>query len=628
MFDIAFSPDGKRLVTVNATNTIRVWNLKGQQLAELKGHRADIIRVAFSPKGDRLATADVAGTVRIWSANGQFLTKFKEAHQELIYQLEFSPTGEQLVTLGTDKIVRLRTSTGQLLLELKQYQKVSDVKLSPNGKYLATAGIDGFAKVWNLKGKMLFERKGDWGFSRVQFSPDSNRLVAFERAFAKVWTLQGELLGEFGNIEGSLEDWQLSPDGKRLMTIEGDGTLKTWRLPEAQRRLETPIINSRSDSEYIASKKDNLVKVWNLQGQLVTQLKERSNRETLEVEFSPKGNRIATVDAPGVIGVWDFQGNLIKELKTPQEHSTFALQFSPDGRYLVTASNNEASEDKDGNANLWASDGQLLTKLPHQRTIYQVRFSPKGDRFVMAGKGSRASLWTAEGRLLGKLTGHQIGVSSVQFSPNGDSVVTADGKGIIRIWTSNGKLLSEFKGHQSIISAIEFSPQGDRLVTADNQGFAKVWNPKGELLAELKRHQASIEKVQFSPKGDSEALLRLRSISETSSVSADRIATSSSDGITKLWNLQGQLLAEFKGLMGTASIHFSPDGERLMTVTRQSTLQTRRIEDLPQMLQRGCDWLEDYLSTHPEAQKRLEVCHPKLSGNGVGSPLVRNPKDR
>jgi hypothetical protein len=63
--------------------------------------------------------------------------------------------------------------------------------------------------------------------------------------------------------------------------------------------------------------------------------------------------------------------------------------------------------------------------------------------------------------------------------------------------------------------------------------------------------------------------------------------------------------------MGTASIHFSPDGERLMTVTRQSTFQARRIEDLPQMLQRGCDWLEDYLSTHPEDRKRLKVCQLK-----------------
>jgi WD40 repeat protein len=542
VFDAAFSPDGNRLVTANATDTISVWNLKEKRLTELKGHRADVTQVTFSPKGDseallrsadRLASADVAGTVRIWTSDGQFLTEFKEAHQGQFHQLQFSPTGEQLVTLGTDKVVRLRTSTGQLLFELKQYQKVNDVKFSPDGKYLATAGEDGFAKVWNLKGKMVFERKGDWGFSRVQFSPDGNRLVAFERAFAKVWTLQGEFLGEFGDIEGALEDWWFSPDGKRLMTIEGDGRLKTWRLPEPQRQLGRIIPGFRSESEYTTTLEDNLVKVWNPQGQLVTQFKARPAQEIVSLEVSPKGDRIASLHFLGVVHLRDFQGNVIKELVDSQQRSVYPLQFSPDGRYLVTASATEPDEN-DANARLWTCDGQFLAKLPHQGAIHQIRFSPKGDRFVLAGRSGTVSMWSTDGRRLGELKGHKAVVFSVQFSPNGERIVTTDGDGIIKIWTSQGKLLTEFQGHQSFISAIQFSRNGAHFVTGDTQGFAKVWNLKGELLTELKRHQASIEKVQFSPKGDSEALLP----------SADRIATSSSDGITKLWNLQGQLLAQ------------------------------------------------------------------------------------
>jgi WD40 repeat protein len=598
--DIAFSPNSDRLATANGTKTISVWNLRGQQLAELKGHQAGVIRVAFSPKGDRLASADVSGTVRIWTSDGQFLTEYKEAHQGQFHQLQFSPTGEQLVTLGTDRVVRLRTSTGQLLFELKQHQKLIEVKFSPDGKYLATASEDNFAKVWNLKGELVLERKGDWGISHVQFSPDGNRLVVLETAFAKVWTLQGELLGEVGDVKGVLQDWWFSPDSKQVMTIDGYGRLKTWRLPEPQRQLGRIIPGFRSESEYTTTLEDNLVKVWNPQGQLVTQFKARPAQEIVSLEVSPKGNRIASLHFLGVVHLRDFQGNVIKELVDSQQRSVYPLQFSPDGRYLVTASATEPDEN-DANARLWTSDGQFLAKLPHQGAIHQIRFSPKGDRFVLAGRSGTVSMWSTDGRRLGELKGHQAVVFSVQFSPNGERIVTTDGDGIIKIWTSHGKLLTEFQGHQSFISAIQFSRNGAHFVTGDTQGFAKVWNLKGELLAELKRHQASIEKVQFSPKGDSEALLR----------SADRIATSSSDGITKLWNLQGQLLAEFKELMGTASIHFSPDGERLMTLTRQSTLQARRIEDLPQMLQRGCDWLEDYLSTHPEDRKRLKVCQLK-----------------
>ncbi len=590
IFDAAFSPDNKRLVTVHAGKTVNIWNLNGERVSELQGHQADITQVEFSPKGDRLATADVAGTVRIWSANGQFLSEFKEAHQGQFHQLHFSPNGEQLVSLGVDKVVRLRTLSRQLLFELKQYPKVSDVQFSPDGKYLATAGDDGFAKVWDLKGKMIFERKGDWGFSRVQFSPDSQRLVAFERAIAKVWTLQGDLLGQFGNIESSLEDSWFSLDSKHIMTIEGDGTLKTWRLPEPQHRLGRFIEGFRSNSDYITTMADNLIKIWNLQGQLITQFKANPTQETLKLAVNPKGNRVVSLHVPGVMQIRDFQGNLIKELADPQQQFVSALEFSPDGRYMVSAAATELDE-KDANAKLWTSDGQLLAKLPHQGPITQIQFSPQGDRFVLAGRNGTVNLWTAEGRKTSELKGHQADVFSVQFSPDGKQLITTDGNGIIRIWTANDKLVREFKGHQSLILATAFSSDGNHFVTADNSGLAKVWNLQGQLLAELKRHQEAIEKVQFSPKGD-------------------RLVTAGLDGVVKLWNLQGQLLGEFKEDGSVASIQFNPDGKRLIILSRLGTLQTRRIEDLPQMLQRGCDWLKDYLATHPEARSRLKLCQP------------------
>ncbi|QXE22716.1 hypothetical protein B6N60_01402 [Richelia sinica FACHB-800] len=33
-----------------------------------------------------------------------------------------------------------------------------------------------------------------------------------------------------------------------------------------------------------------------------------------------------------------------------------------------------------------------------------------------------------------------------------------------------------------------------------------------------------------------------------------------------------------------------------------------RIEELDELLARGCNWLKDYLNTQPQARKRLRVC--------------------
>src|SRR5205085_10333669 len=54
---VAWSPDGKRLVTGSFDKTAKVWDAdKGQELLFLKGHTGAVTSVAWSPDGKRLAT--------------------------------------------------------------------------------------------------------------------------------------------------------------------------------------------------------------------------------------------------------------------------------------------------------------------------------------------------------------------------------------------------------------------------------------------------------------------------------------------------------------------------------------------------------------------------------------------
>jgi hypothetical protein len=63
VFTAAFSPDSKRVVTVSADKTARVWDAEsGRVLATLTGHQGTVYTAAFSPDGKRVRAAATRGS--------------------------------------------------------------------------------------------------------------------------------------------------------------------------------------------------------------------------------------------------------------------------------------------------------------------------------------------------------------------------------------------------------------------------------------------------------------------------------------------------------------------------------------------------------------------------------------
>ncbi|MBP0003533.1 MAG: hypothetical protein J7642_07405, partial [Cyanobacteria bacterium SBC] len=82
----------------------------------------------------------------------------------------------------------------------------------------------------------------------------------------------------------------------------------------------------------------------------------------------------------------------------------------------------------------------------------------------------------------------------------------------------------------------------------------------------------------------------------------ERLVTASDDGTARLWDSQGNELAVLEGHQDwVRSAQFSPDGERLVTTSYDRTARLWRVETLDELLERGCEWLHDYLTTNPNA---------------------------
>jgi WD40 repeat protein len=96
---VAFSPDGKYIVSGGQDNIARLWEVAGGQLVRtFVGHTFWIWSAHFSPDGKYLLTASQDRTARLWDANtGEQLRLFAGHSNAPVANAIFDPTAGNVV---------------------------------------------------------------------------------------------------------------------------------------------------------------------------------------------------------------------------------------------------------------------------------------------------------------------------------------------------------------------------------------------------------------------------------------------------------------------------------------------------------------------------------------------------
>jgi len=230
---VAFSPDGKKIVTTHIVNTVKIWDDKlDKHLQTLEGHTDQSNSAIFSPDGKMVVTASRDKTARIWDAElGKELHKL-EGHTDWVLSAAFSPDGTKIVTASQDKTVRIwDAESGKELQKLEGHtSKVASATFSPDGKKIVTAGnTDRTVRIWEAEsGKQLQTLEVGILACSASFSPDGKKIVAVVGSTVLCWDTESgrELLKLEADRFTIFNSATFSPDGTKIVT-GGDG-FRIW----------------------------------------------------------------------------------------------------------------------------------------------------------------------------------------------------------------------------------------------------------------------------------------------------------------------------------------------------------------------------------------------------------------
>jgi WD40 repeat protein len=150
---VAFSPDGKRLLTCGRDKTAKVWDLTTKEsVLTFPDHQNTVWGVAAKADGKQAFSVGEDGQLRTWNATGEGKQVRAAPTGGPAYKLVLHPKLPLLVTCGADKAVRVwNPDTGAAVKTLGGHADyVYAVAISPDGSLIASGGYGGEVKVWKV----------------------------------------------------------------------------------------------------------------------------------------------------------------------------------------------------------------------------------------------------------------------------------------------------------------------------------------------------------------------------------------------------------------------------------------------------------------------------------------------
>ena len=232
----AVSPDLTLLATGGVLDkTITLWNVKtGKPIRVMMGHTGEVYDLAFSPDGKHL----VSGGARAWEYDEDEDEDGSRVQPDVAYMLMIEDGKSYYFYFGEDGHMDTtakiwEVATGKCITTLENHGWVNRIAFSVDGNLLVTSSAN-YINLWCTK---TWEKLATFDTVKIEslaLSSDGALLViggTWPEQRIQIWKIITQtLIVEFSGHKSDVESVAFSPDGTLLASGSYDGTILLWDL--------------------------------------------------------------------------------------------------------------------------------------------------------------------------------------------------------------------------------------------------------------------------------------------------------------------------------------------------------------------------------------------------------------